>query len=224
MGCYRPWTEKITIIQFLHAWSGCDSVSAIYGQGKRKIIKYFNSSVQFKNVCSIFRNDRADKNDLEKAGNQLMTILYGGNAQSSLNSLRYNKYMSQVATTTSHLRPEMLPPTEAAVKHHTFRVYVQVHQWRNLSISSIDPVGWGWKIENNLLVPIMTDLDPAPPDILNFIRCKCKASSQRQCFSNICSCKKNSLHCVAACAECHGCDCENVSHDSLSRNSENDIL
>ena len=47
-----------------------------------------------------------------------MTILYGGNAESSLNSLRHNKYTSQVATTTNHLRPEMLPPTEAAVKHH----------------------------------------------------------------------------------------------------------
>ena len=76
--------------------------------------------------------------------------------------------MSQVAT-TKHLRPEMLPPTETAAKHHTFRTYVQVYQWRNLNVSSIDPIGWGWRKENNLLVPIMMDLDPAPLDTLNFI-------------------------------------------------------
>ena len=86
--------------------------------------------------------------------------------------------MSQVATTTKHLRPEMLPPTKTAVKHHTFRTYVQVHQWRNLGVSSLDPIGWGWRKEGNLLVPIMMGLDPAAPDILNFIRCKRKASSQ----------------------------------------------
>ena len=67
------------------------------------------------------------------------------------------------------------------------------------------------------------DLDPAPTDILNFIRCKCKASSQRQCFYNTCSCKKNALHCVVTCAECQGCDCENDFKDSLATNIyEND--
>ena len=66
------------------------------------------------------------------------------------------------------------------------------------------------------------DLDPAPPDVLNFIHCKCKASSQRQCFCNTC-CKKNGLHCIVACAECHGCDCENYFEDSLATNIyEND--
>ena len=120
-------------------------------------------------------NDQVDKNDLEKSGNQLIAILYGGSSQHSLNSIRYAKYMSQVATTTKHLRPEM-----PAVKYHTFRTYVQVHQWRNLSVNSLDSIGWGWRKGNNVLVPIMMDLHPAPPDIFNFIRCKCKASSQRQ--------------------------------------------
>ena len=167
-------------LPFLHAWSGCDSVSAIFGQGKR--IKYFISSAEFKNIFFVFSNDQVDKNDFENSGNQLMAILYGGSSQHSLNSLRYAKYARQVATTTKHLRPEMLPPTETAMKHHTFRTYVQIHQRRNLSVSSIDPRGWGWRKENNLLVPIMMDLDPVPSDILNCIRCKCKASSQRQCF------------------------------------------
>ena len=89
----------------------------------------------------MFSNDQVHKNNLEKSGNQSMAILYGGSSQHSLNSLRYAKYAGQVATTTKHLRPEMLPPTKPTVKHHTFHRYVQVHQWRNLNVSSIDPIG-----------------------------------------------------------------------------------
>ena len=67
----------------------------------------------------------------------------------------------------------------------------------------------------------MMDLDPALPYILNCISCKCKASSQRQCCCNTCSCKKNGLHCVVACAECHGY--ENAFKHSLATNIyEND--
>ena len=74
-------------LPFLHAWSGCDSVSAIFGQGKRKVIKYFINSAEFKNKCSVFSNNQVDKNDLEKSGNPLMAILYGGSSQHSLKLL-----------------------------------------------------------------------------------------------------------------------------------------
>ena len=43
--------------------------------------------------------------------------------------------MRQVVTTTK--RPEMLPPTETALKHHTFRTEVQVHQWRTSSLPAV---------------------------------------------------------------------------------------
>ena len=53
------------------------TVSAIVGQGKRKVSKNFISSSELKNICSVFSNDQADKNDLEKSGNLLMAIFYG---------------------------------------------------------------------------------------------------------------------------------------------------
>ena len=37
----------------------------------------------------------------------------------------------------------------------------------------INPLQWGWKRVEDKFVPIMTNLEPAPPDILNIIRCKC---------------------------------------------------
>ena len=62
----------------------------------------------------MFTNDKVDKNDLEKSGNHSI------------------RYASQVATTTTHLHPEMLPPTKTAVKHHTFRTYVKGAQYSEI--------------------------------------------------------------------------------------------
>ena len=56
-------------------------------------------------------------------------------------------------------------------------------------------------------MPITTDQDPAPASLLKMIRCKCTASSGS---NNTCSCRKNGLHCVAACFHCRGLKCRNV--------------
>jgi len=61
----------------------------------------------------------------------------------------------------------------------------------------------------DVLSPIMTDLDAAPENLLQFIRCKCKLTSKNPCGTNICSCRKNGLKCVTACGDCRGEDCKN---------------
>ena len=58
-------------------------------------------------------------------------------------------------------------------------------------------------------MPIMTDLDPAPDNMLKFIQCKYKVSSRNPCGTNVCSCHKNGLKCVPACGDCRGETCNN---------------
>ena len=65
---------------------------------------------------------------------------------------------------------------------------------------------------------IATDKDPAPQTLLNVIRCSCKVESRNCCGTGLCSCKKNGLSCVAACANCHGEECNNV--DSMKEMQE----
>ena len=43
----------------------------------------------------------------------------------------------------------------------------------NLDLECLDPTKWGWKFEKGHLVPIKTNIPPAPAFLLNFIRCKC---------------------------------------------------
>ena len=73
---------------------------------------------------------------------------------------------------------------------------------------NLDPLEWGWKLNENSLVPIMTDLDPAPSHLLQFVRCKCKAENRR-CSTSICSCRKHGLKFVSSYGTCRGKSCEN---------------
>ena len=68
----------------------------------------------------------------------------------------------------------------------------------------IDPRDWGWEVKGGMISPIVTDLEPAPEELLRIVRCKCKLLSKRPCNSNVCSCRKNGLTCVAACCNCRG--------------------
>ena len=102
------------------------------------------------------------------------------------------------------LDPNKLPPTESACDEHSLRVYFQCLVWKLLEQFPADPVSFGWKLENGVYAPITSKMPCAPPDLLNFVRCKCKTG----CTSNLCSCRKHGLSCVAACKNCRG-DCEN---------------
>ena len=105
--------------------------------------------------------------------------------------------------------PENLPPTERAAAQHSFRVHQQVVVWQTLNEVIPDPLNLGWKQEGSSFVPVKTDNDVAPAELLKFIRCNCK-SLNNMCNSMICTCRRYGLKCVASCGKCRGEICENV--------------
>ena len=80
----------------------------------------------------------------------------------------------------------------------------------------LDPENWGWKLNDGKLVPIMTDLQPAPAEVPSVISCRCKVTTKKPCSTQLCDCRKHRLHCVAACKHCCGENCENVSQLTLA--------
>ena len=57
--------------------------------------------------------------------------------------------------------------------------------------STLDPKDWGWRLEGASLVPVMTDQEPAPDELLNVIRCNCQATSKNLCSGSQCFCRSN---------------------------------
>ena len=52
--------------------------------------------------------------------------------------------------------------------------------------------------------------------ILNVVRCNCHVNSKNPCGGSRCSCHSNGLHCVAACGDCRGMECENCDNCETS--------
>ena len=79
--------------------------------------------------------------EIKKAGETVMCILYNGNPTESLNTLRYKRFCEKVATSLAHVQPHVLPPTAAASKFHSLRVFNQICRWKgNIML----PNEWGW--------------------------------------------------------------------------------
>ena len=197
------------LILFAHAFMGCDTTSGFFGKGKVRILKLL-ANTEMKEIASIFGDTSAPPALIGEGGVQVAAKLYGGRKESdNLGYLRQMKFTDMV-TRGKKLIPEALPPTERATYYHALRVHYQVAQWKCLSLDVLEPCDWGWFTNNGKLFPTMTDQEPAPASLLNYIRCNCKLTSKNTCGTNLCSCRRNGLKCVRACGECRGMNCNNV--------------
>lgn len=205
-------------ILFIHAWSGCDTTSSTFGQGKTHLLKSLVKSTKLQNLACKFGMAKTPE-EISPLGISICSYLCGGKDDESLTSLRHRKYQEMVAR-CNKMEPERLPPTERAAHFHSLRVHLQVTQWAELNNKCLDACTWGWKIAKNVMCPVMTDLDAAPASVLTFIHCKCKVTNKKQCGTNQCSCHKNGLRCVTACTGCHGEICYNSKHTSVFEEDE----
>ncbi|KAG7161423.1 hypothetical protein Hamer_G014064 [Homarus americanus] len=173
-------------ILFIHAWSGCDTMSATYDQGKT----YLMTAEGFVKTTE----------EVGDAGICLFCLLYGGSRKDTLTTLGCARYMAMMAK--SNRVAQQLPPTERAAHYHSLRVH--------LGNDSLENCTWSWKEVSGSLQPIMADKDAAPSKVLKFKWYKCKQTGKNPRSTNRYSCHKNGLKCVMACAGCRGESCNNT--------------
>ena len=110
------------ILPFVHAYSGFDTVSRIYGIGKPQLLKKAISDPYFKCQANVFLKD-SNQDQVEAAGKQIVSALYNGNVLEELDSLRYRKNVQKVNSSSTVLQVQTLSPTKAATKYHSYRAY-----------------------------------------------------------------------------------------------------
>lgn len=158
----------------------------------------------------------ASKEEVTAAGECALVSLYGGRLGESINDLRLRRFYEKASSRTSAVQPQSLPPTSAATKYHSLRTYLQVQVWIGES-NHLPPDEWGWKVVNRQMLPVLTDIAPAPQELLEIIRCHCKSG----CNTMRCSCRKNGMDCSTACGECRGV-CSNLSASVTDSESDDD--
>lgn len=197
-------TDVSNLIPFCHAVLGCDTTSHLYGIGKGKAVQLLLSNKSFRDSAAIFGDKLASLDDIVAAGERALLILYGCPDVSNLDTARKLIFHRKVSTATTFVHPQELPPTQAAAKYHSLRVYCQVQIWLG---NPVDPLRLGWKLQDNeVFAPIKTDLPAAPSQLLKIIKCSCRIDG---CDSEKCTCKKNGLECTIACRTCKGSSCNN---------------
>ena len=83
---------------------------------------------------------------------------------------------------------------------------------------------FGWVIQNDIPIPAVAQGAPAPPELVDVIRCQCKAQG-KQCSTVTCSCHKQHLACTSCC-NCSGgeycCNPHSVRPETNSEEEGND--
>ena len=187
----------------LHAITGCDTVSALYRQGKCKAFNLVHKKKEYA-LLDTFMNAASTHQQVQQAGESFLLKLYGASSCESLDQFRYIAYNKAVSRTslTSSFQLGTLPPTSAAAKQHSFRTYLIVQEWMG---RPLQPTDWGWKM-GDILTPVETDRPIAPDTLLNMISCGCRADG---CGVS-CGCRKMGVHCSALCSKCSGQTCNNA--------------
>ena len=156
-------------------------------------------------ACAAVFGTDAPKSHIIKAGQDAVAVLYGAEAGTNLDILRYKRFREKTASArASPVDVRTLPPTSAAAQEHSLRVNLQVKQWMG---EHPDPTDWGWKLSGQQLVPVYAALPPAPLSVLRGVRCRCASGCEA---GGRCTCRKFGLECSAACTKCNGAMCTNI--------------
>lgn len=180
-----------TNILCVHAVLGCDTTSRLYGIGKGVALTKIRTDALFREQANDFNRPDATKDEIIVAGEKSLLCLYNCRSDEGLDWLRYTKFCQKVATGTTFMQSESLPPTSAAASYHSRRVYFQIQQWKGVPL---EPEDWGWKLVDGKLLPIARDLPPAHESLLGVVRCNCSTGCSRQ----RCTCRKHGLDCSTA--------------------------
>ena len=192
--------DKCSLLPIIHAVSGCDTTSRVYGIGKSASLMKLKCPF-FVRQASVFLNSRSTPDEIVNAGEKLPVALFmdlplfGGKEWDELNTLRFRRFCEKLSSSSSLVQVHTLPLTSEATESHSKRVFLQVQEWLGKA-DQLNPEEWGWTCKNGKLFPDTVSLPAAPESLLTVIRCSCKTN----CESKRCNCRKHGLDCSIACA------------------------
>ena len=117
--------EVCQLLPFVHALNGCDTTSGLFGIGKGVPLKKLSDS-NFKTQAHIFCSSGICQDAITAAGEKALVCVYNGCMGDTLDTLRYQRFLAKVSSCATTVQIQTLPPTSAAAKYHSLRVYLQV--------------------------------------------------------------------------------------------------
>ena len=120
-----------------------------------------------------------------------------------------------------------LPPTNEAFEEHVKRSHFQASIWKAALCDQppsliVNKFGWMEDTKNKMLIPtaVKTGVAPAPPGLLQTIRCGC--SSEQPCATARCGCVSSQMSCTSFCSCFTEENCCNLWTKVISRETSKD--
>lgn len=73
---------------FIHAWSGCDTVSVPFGKGKASFLNLVKKSDVLKQIAISMNDVWAEQDEIGHIAISIFKIMYGGKKEDTLTKLR----------------------------------------------------------------------------------------------------------------------------------------
>ena len=137
----------IKYLLFAHAFTGCDTTSAINNFGKTSLFKKLKDSVALTNIGDVFYEEFKTPEEIGNACTRFFEKMYSPSYQ--LPQIRKRSYDEIVRTDGASIGSLLLPPSTRAAYYHGLSVYHQIKVWKALSDTDLEPIQWGWKLRMN---------------------------------------------------------------------------
>ena len=190
--------SKCSQLLGMHALTGCDTTSYPYGKGKATALKALLAG-QCMGLEDVLGEVNMTSQSLLDAARIYFTALYSQPQGTSLESARLRLY------TKSKKNPKVmaLPPTSANLLQHVLRAHLQIMLWKAADQQgppeqSTDITQFGWEFKDDIPIPVIAHGDPAPSDLIDVIKCQCRAQG-KMCSSEACGCHKERMSCTLYC-------------------------
>ncbi|CAC5376850.1 unnamed protein product [Mytilus coruscus] len=181
-----------------HAFTGCDSVSALSGKGKSKAFGVFTRSVEFsEGLSSLGETFEEVGEDLSKTLEWFLCAIYGYEIN-NIDELRFKMFCN-----AKNIHCHLLPRTKDAMLKHMKRANFQAKIWKSaLEHNTVpSPNNHGWIVKNDLISINWLDQPPALDALSILISCSCIAG----CAHKRCSCVRQGLSCTDSCKCSNAC-------------------
>ncbi len=181
----------------MHAFTGCDTVSAFAGRGKLATFKRLKSDKTYQEAFAELGQSWEVSGELFTKLQKITCNLYMPSDQTTatVNKLRYQLFCAR----RGEVESSQLPPCEDCLFMHALRANYQAAVWRRCLQRQPfvrDPKKCGWTTDDDgkLAVQWMRG-SPAPDAVLQLLSCKCV----RSCKLPECTCLTNGLKCTDMC-------------------------
>ena len=188
--------DVCTVLIGLHAFTGCDTVSAFAGKGKvgaLKLTKRMDTYQQCFGELGLSWNISPEL--LQILATFTCQLYVPKGTSSDVNECRYQLFCVK----RGDINSAQLPPCMDCLTQHAKRANYQAGILRRClqrepDVPSPTEYGWTTDVEGNLEIQWMTG-SPAPASVLELMKCNCT----RVCDAKGCTCIANGLICTHMC-------------------------